>query len=228
MKVRASETLLQALAVCAELTQAELTPAAAKVMANDLARYPEAQVLPALERCRRELRPRQFCLAAVIERLDDGRPGPEEAWAMLPKDEYASAFWTEEMRHAARVCRALLFDGDTVQARMAFLEKYKALVQAARDAGKPVQWTPTLGIDKAGREVAILEAAERGYIKPETACEMLPNREDPTLAARLSSLTGAPAPAALPAPSDNRPERWRQLGEALRYSARRTTAKATV
>ena len=76
--------LAEALAVTAELTGTELSVAAAKVMATDLAAYPRQQVLGALARCRRELKTR-LTMAAVIERLDDGRPGAEEAWAMIPK-----------------------------------------------------------------------------------------------------------------------------------------------
>ena len=78
--------LLQALAVTAELTGTELSEPAARVMANDLAAYPVQQVLGALTRCRRELKGR-LTVAAILERLDDGRPGPNEAWAMIPQDE---------------------------------------------------------------------------------------------------------------------------------------------
>jgi hypothetical protein len=50
----------------------------------------------------------------VIERLDDGRPGAEEAWAMVPKDEEESAVITGEMRFAMGVALRLLADGDAI------------------------------------------------------------------------------------------------------------------
>ena len=84
--MKPSSKLNEAIAVTAELTGTVLSKVAAQVMAEDLARYPEAQVMGALTRCRRELKGR-LTIADVISRLDDGRPGVEEAWAMLPKDE---------------------------------------------------------------------------------------------------------------------------------------------
>lgn len=192
----ASKQFLQALAVTVELTGTDLSPAAAKVMADDLAQYPEAQVLPALMRCRRELKGR-LTIADVLARLDDGRPGPEEAWAMLPKDEHASAFWTDEIREAAAVCHSLIREGETVQARMAFLEKYRTLVQRSRDERIPVKWTFTPGLDRNGREAAILEAAQRGRISAQSAAALLlgryrtgelPYHADSNISGRLAEL----------------------------------------
>lgn len=158
-----TETLIKAIAVTAELTDTQLSEAASRVMASDLSRYPEQQVLGALTRCRRELRGK-LTLADVISRLDDGRPGPEEAWAMLPRDESQTVVWTAEMAKAWGVALPLLIDGDNVQARMAFIEVYRREVQAARDAGIPVCWTPSLGTDKHGREAVLLEAARLGRL----------------------------------------------------------------
>lgn len=184
----ASKAVLEALAVTAELTGTQLSPAAARVMADDLAQYPEEQVLKALHRCRKELRGR-MTPADVIARLDDGRPGPEEAWAMIPHDEAASAFLTEEMREAFRVCYPLLRDGDNVQARMAFLETYRAKVQAARDSGEPVSWSFTPGTDRYGRESAVREALEKGRISAQGAIALLPAPADDD--AEMLALLGA-------------------------------------
>lgn len=169
----ASRKVIEALAVTAELTGTQLSPAAARVMAEDLAAYPEEQVLKALVRCRKELRGR-MSIADVIARLDDGRPGPEEAWAMVPHDEAASAFLTDEMREAFRVCYPLLCDGDNVQARMSFIETYRAKVQQARDEGAPVSWSFTPGTDRYGRESAVREALEKGRISSQGALALLP------------------------------------------------------
>lgn len=174
----ASRALLQAIAVTAELTQTQLSPAAAAVMADDLARYPEPQVMGALTRCRRELK-RGMSIADVLSRLDDGRPGPEQAWAMIPHDEAATVVWTDEMREAFGVAFPLLSAGDAIQARMAFLEQYRTLVQTARDAGKAVRWQPSLGHDPYGREVALREAVEKGRLGAEHVATLLPYRDDP-------------------------------------------------
>lgn len=183
-----SVRLLEALAVCVELTQTDLTPAASRVMAHDLAQYPEDQVLGALDRCRRELRAR-LTLNDVISRLDDGRPAPEEAWAMIPRDESASGMWTEEMRTAYAAASRLVAEGQLVPARMAFLESYRAEVQKARDALRPVEWQFTPGTDKVGRELVLLDAAEKGRITASGAAALLPyHREDEGLNARLLSI----------------------------------------
>lgn len=170
------DDLVQAIAVTAELTGARLSEPAALVLAQDLATYPRPLVLDALRRCRRELRTR-LTAGEVIARIDDGRPGVEEAWAMIPRDESASVVWTEEMAQAYGVARHLL--DDPVAARMAFKESYLRLVAAARDRGEPAKWTPSLGHSKAEREAALLEAVERGRIAIEYARDLVPELPEP-------------------------------------------------
>ena len=184
----ASKALLQAIAVCAELTRTQLSEAAARVLADDLSRYPERQVLHALSRCRRELRS-GLTPADILARLDDGRPGPEEAWAMMPRDESQSVVWTDEMAQAWGVARPLIDEGDTIAGRMAFLEHYRGLVQTARDRGLPPHWTPSLGHDPAGREAVLVEAAEKGRLPPSHVAGLLPHREaqNPRLQALIAS-----------------------------------------
>jgi hypothetical protein len=174
----ASKALLQAIAVTAELTGTQLSEAAARVLAADLSVYPEPQVMGALVRCRKELRGR-MSIADVISRLDDGRPGPEEAWAMIPRDEATSVVWTDEMAQAWGIAQPLLESGDSVQARMAFTETYRAKVQTARDSGVPVKWTPSLGHDPMGREGVLIDAAEKGRLTAQHVAGLLPHREAP-------------------------------------------------
>lgn len=174
-----TKRLLQAIAVTAELTGTQLSDAAARVMAQDLARYPEAQVLGALTRCRRELRAHGLTIESVLTRLDDGRPGAEEAWAMIPRDEAQSVVWTEEMAQAWGVAAPLLEEGDQVAARMAFAETYRKLIQAARDAGAAVKWTPSLGFDPYGREAVLLDSARRGRLTAQHVAGLLPHRDEP-------------------------------------------------
>lgn len=168
-----STDLIKAVAVTAELCGRTFSPEAAAVFVGDLATYPERQVLKALVRCRKEVRG-VLTLQDVISRLDDGRPGAEEAWSMLPYDESQSVVWSDEMSKAFGVAGPLLEQGERVAARMAFKETYTRLVNEARDAGKPVNWTPTLGHDPKGREAALLAAVDRGQLTLEYARTLEP------------------------------------------------------
>lgn len=165
-----TKEVLQALAVTAEITGTQLSEAAARVFAMDLARYPVDQVMGALTRCRREVKGR-LTVADVIGRLDDGRPTPDEAWAMIPHDESQTAVLTEEMAQAWGISREA---DDRVSARMAFLSAYRRLVQEARDDGEAVRWFPSLGTDPHGREHAIQEAVRLGRLSNSHAQKLLP------------------------------------------------------
>lgn len=167
-----SINLAKAVAVTAELTGTNLSETAIQVMLEDLARYPEPQVMGSLTRCRRELKGR-LTIADVISRLNDGRPGVEEAWAMLPKDEYTTAIWTVEMSQASAVIHDLI-ERDEVAARMAFKEAYNRLCQDARDRGEPVSWSATLGWDKGGRESVLKAAVVAGRLSQEQVAIYLP------------------------------------------------------
>lgn len=184
-----SERLLQAIAVTAELTGTQLSAPAARVLADDLSKFPEDQVLGALTRCRKELRGR-MAVADVIARLEDGRPGVEEAWAYhVPKDEGTTVVWTEEIREAWGIALPLLKENDEVPARMAFKEKYLAAVQRARDEGRPVSWSASLGHDVSGREPVLLEAAEKGRLSAQYVAGLLPYRDQPS--PRIAALLAA-------------------------------------
>lgn len=182
-----SEDLLKAIAVTAELTQTDMSIDAARVMAGDLSQYDEQQVMKALEKCRKGLRSK-LTVEAVLSRIDDGRPGPEEAWAMIPKNEFSSVVWTAEMAEAFGICYRLIEDGDTVQARMAFLEAYKDRVSRARDEGIKVQWTPSLGHDPQSREHVLMEAVEKGRLTAKHVAQLLPYREGSNASNRLLDL----------------------------------------
>lgn len=168
------ETLLDALAVTAELTGTELTKAAARVMVADLQAYPLPQVLAALTRCRRELKGR-LTLAAILERLDDGRPGPQEAWAMIPQDEAGSVVWTAEMAAAFGVAGPLLRQGQVIAARQAFVEVYERECARARTEVRAPRWTPSLGTDKALHSGALETAARLGRISDAVVAALLPS-----------------------------------------------------
>lgn len=168
--------LLQALMVTAELTQTTLSRAAAKVMVEDLAHYDHRAILAALKRCRMECRG-ALSLADIIARIDDGRPGPEEAWAMIPTNEDVSVVWSAEMQQAYGVAAPLIALGDHVAARLAFRETYVRLITQARAEHSPPRWSPSLGRDRAGRQAALEDAVRKGRMTQGQAARLLPAPE---------------------------------------------------
>lgn len=166
--------LIQALAATAELCGTNLSEAAAKLMLADLSEYDERAVLHALSKCRRELKGR-LTLAEIVSRIDDGRPGAEEAWAVLPFDEATSVVWTKEMSDAFWIAQPLIDAGEKIPARMAFKEAYLRLVAEAREHREPVKWTVSLGHDQAGRQPVLAAAVEKGRIAASHARTLIPN-----------------------------------------------------
>lgn len=109
--------------------------------------------------------------ADVIEQIqaaaaDDGRPGPEEAWAIAARsaDEAETVVWTQEIAEAFGVARVLQIEGDGVGARMAFKETYGRLVESARARRVPVAWSASEGHDPERRQAAIVAAIEAGRL----------------------------------------------------------------
>lgn len=115
---------------------------------------------------------------------NDGRPGPEEAWAIALRsnDEFATVVWTPEIAQAKQAAQVLLDIGDEVGARMAFREAYNRIVEQARSAGIPATWQESLGFDLVEREKALRAAAALGRIPalpaPEKAQPLLPGVAD--------------------------------------------------
>jgi len=170
----ASSEFIKALAATAELCGARLTEAAASMLVADLAAYPEADVIAALSRVRRG--GKRFSLAAITDEMSevDGRPGIEQAWAMIPTDESASVVWTEEMAQAHGVVYELLQQGDKIAARMAFKEAYAKDVADAREAGIPAKWSASFGEDMLGRQRALIEAVSKKRLPADYAVSLLP------------------------------------------------------
>jgi hypothetical protein len=168
-----SSKVIEMCAVTAELCGRTFSPAAAAVFAGDLDGFDEAAVLAALTRCRKEVRG-VLTTQDVTSRIDDGRPGVEQAWAMMPHDEDTSVVWSDEMAEAHGTARPLLEQGDRVGARMAFKETYAKLVSDARDQRKPANWSPSFGNDMLGRQRALIEAVNHKRMDVERALTMLP------------------------------------------------------
>lgn len=167
-----SVEVLQALAVTIELTGGEISPAAARVLADDLDGYPDAQVLGALKRIR--LDGVKVTVGNIIARLNDGRPGVEEAWAMLPRGEEGSCAMTDEIAEAMGIAAPLIAEGDTVAARMAFKEAYTRACARAREEKRPAKWFLSLGSDPAQREAAAIDAVRKGRLQLEHAIQYVP------------------------------------------------------
>lgn len=124
--------------------------------------------------------------ANIIEQLDamkpDGRPGADEAWAMIPRDEHASVVMTDEMAEAMQFATPLLNEGDQVAARMAFKQAYERIVGEKKRAGIPAKWFPSLGHDPQGRELALKQAADRGLLPRAQVDALLPAPAAPVVA----------------------------------------------
>lgn len=176
------QKLLEQIAVTAELMGKAISPTAAAVMASDLSGYKREIVYLALATLRKESKGR-FSLAAVIEQIEridtDGRPGADEAWAMIPRDEQSSAVMTQEMAGALHIAQPLLDEGDQVAARMAFKEAYNRLVDENKRQGMKAQWFPSLGWDKEGREAVLVDALRLGRLGlDQVKCLLPPDRAE--------------------------------------------------
>lgn len=193
MNEHKDDELLTALGVTAEVCGTQLAEGAALVMQRTLSEYPHEAVLAALDRCRRELTGR-LSLAAILERIETGHPGTEEAWAMFPKTEEESAIVTGQMMAAASVAMPLYDEGDVVGARMAWKEIYPSLVAKADG---PPEWVPTLGTNKSARVACLTEGVRRGQIPAGQALANL-GRDAPE---ELLALAAGEAQPQLPAGS---------------------------
>lgn len=128
-----------------------------------------------------------------IERLvPDGRLGADEAWAMIPRDEHASAVMTEEMAEAMGAAQPLLDEGDQVAARMAFKEAYVRIVENNKLSGIAPKWFPSLGRDPAMREAVMNDAVRRGRLGLDHAAKSVPAIADRTQNRRLAIEDKAP------------------------------------
>lgn len=162
--------------------QPALSSTARAMYFRALSAYSLAQVRAGLDAHMRDAqRGRFFPLPAdVIAQIaglaaNDGRPGPEEAWALSLRssDEAESIVWTEEMAEAWAIARPVLQAGDEVGARMAYREAYSRLVDAARAQQRQPAWSLSLGHD-LGRRVEAVRAAVAAGRLPQSELAALP------------------------------------------------------
>ncbi len=124
-------------------------------------------------------------VVAQIDRMiqQDGRPAPEEAWAIAvpSRDERETVVWTEEIAMAWEVAWPVLQLRDEVGARVAFRDTYRRLVDEARHARRPIRWFASEGHDASRRQIALQAAVRLGRLR-EGQVEQLPApRETPLL-----------------------------------------------
>lgn len=155
--------LVDAITLTAEVCGQVLSRAAAEMLADDLVGFSEEDVFTALARCRLELQG-PLRVAEVVLRIEDGRPSPEEAWAMVPRDETVSVVWTEEVARAWGAALPLLENGDVLAAQAIFRDAYVRDIVDARMRRDPIQWTPSLGSDAAARERVLRDAVAQGRL----------------------------------------------------------------
>jgi len=170
----ASPELLKGFAILAQMFGRDMsqTPEVLDVYLRELSAYPAPAVSEALRRCMRECRTFP-ALSEILARMDDGRPGAEEAWAMLPKGEGASVVWTDEMARASAIASPI--SADPIAARMAFREAYVRLLAEARAQRRPACWRVSLGHDPIDRERALRDAVDKRRLTPTQAREYLPH-----------------------------------------------------
>lgn len=180
-----TRAILESLAVTAEVCGTEISQAAARVIAAELSAYPVEAVQLALKRLAREHQGR-LTLAAIVSRIDDGRPTADAAWSTMPRDDHQTAVLTDEQMAAWSVAAPMLADGDKIGARLAYCKEYVRQCEIARAEGKPVRWHASLGYDAAGRESVILEAVQQGKLTMAEGQKMLPTKIAPS--ARVAAL----------------------------------------
>lgn len=121
--------------------------------------------------------------AEIIAAIHDStpamqRPGADEAWAMMPRDESDSVVWTTEMASAWAVASNLVNPltverPDWVAARMAFKDAYNRAVDNARAVGATVRWEVCRGTRTDNLEDVLTEAMRLKRISQEDAAPFL-------------------------------------------------------
>jgi len=111
----------------------------------------------------------------------DGRPGPEEAWAiaLASQDERDTVVWTSETAQAWTVARPVMETSGPISARKTFTETYTRLIAAARAQRRPVAWSAHLGWDKAMQAQVLQRATEQGLLPAPSVAGLLPPPEVP-------------------------------------------------
>jgi len=165
------EEIKKTLLLMADANRHQIKKSQIELMLMDLGHHSKKSVLDALKLCRLEL-PRFPSIGDIAQRINDGRPGVEEAWAKLPKSEKDSVVWTDEMRAAFGEIRHLI-GKDDVAARMSFKDAYNRLVREAKINNTPVNWNVSLGTDKSHRECVVGEAMNKNLLERQDSIKLI-------------------------------------------------------
>lgn len=188
--------IIDELTVLAEAFGETVTEQRQEIYCGGLVDIPQDQLQVAFRRARYELKwfPKLAELRELAGALrsggTDGRPGPEEAWARMPKGERMeedSVVWCEEERAAYAACRSLLVDGDLIGARMAFKERYEKELAEARSQRRPVQWIMSVGYDVEHRLTTLATAVQEKRMSLESALNFVPGERQNDFAQMLPS-----------------------------------------
>jgi len=199
-----------------------LSPRAMVSIFDDFEDYSIESVLAALKHHRKTAK---FAPTAndIIELLESGnkRLTADEAWAMMPHDEFETLVWTREMSEAYGIASGILAEGDKIAARMAFKSAYDRLCAEAVLMQRPVSWSVCVGFDKSRIEPALQKAVAAGRISQDRANKFLPAPMDAGPIAGL--LTGKVTE--LPNNDANLKAKWGELKQAMADGQRKLAEK---
>jgi hypothetical protein len=145
----------------------------------------------------------------------------DEAWSMMPKDEFETIVWTREMAEAYGIASGLLAEGDKIAARMAFKGAYERLCSEALMMQRPVAWSVCVGFDKSRVEPVLQKAVAAGRISQDRANKFLPAPMGAGPIARL--LAGKVTE--LPNNDANLKAKWGELKQAMADGQRKLVEK---
>lgn len=142
----------------------------------------------------------------ILKFLPDplGHMGPEEAWNQAPKSEFDGGYVTDQIMAARAAAEGSIVRGDMIGARMAFVEAYRREVAQAQAQGiRATYWYSipsglTHNERLAMKEKHTMEAAERKWLEPQKALNMLScicdeqGKPSETYHARLQGLSVTP------------------------------------
>lgn len=169
--------------ICETHGKPHLSPAAKTIWSATMQKFDIGAISQALTTMvmTSQFFPKPADVVALIagDKVNDKRPGTEEAWAMASEamDESLTAVLTVEIIGAMGAVRAMMLGRDQVAARKAFQEVYERMVREARQAGRPVVWQAQLGTDRDHQAQAIAKGIKSGRLNADKVGHLLPAPE---------------------------------------------------
>lgn len=159
----------------ADYWSAPITETRLNAFSEQLSDCDPVEIKNAMKFFRNEAGRTRMPMPADLKNVMAGFPSAEEVYALIPRDESQSCVWTNEAALAYSACAPLLAVGDFYGARLAFMSAYENAVSVAKQEGKRVKWSASLGTDRSGREKAVLDAINKNRIKVSAALEWTPD-----------------------------------------------------